>query len=206
MKSIVLFYFVFSSLYIHAPIPPEKRKRFLYFYKIARELDAIIKSKKSYLKKLWKHGEYQRKTAIELYKISYKYKIPSLLLFALIELESGYNYRVTNTHNIDGSYDYGLTQQNSYYFQARCFVRYSRPCRIYELYNPIKSIQLMSVLLGYCASYLPGSKKRFILCYNSPYKAFKSTHPQNAHLLKTNKYLRIFEISRKRIIKALAPR
>lgn len=143
---------------------------FFRYYQVRERLIEVLERKPYSVQTRW-NLRFINKSALELYYIERNLKIELKRIFAIIEIKSKFKYWVRSKPNENGSYDYGLTQQNSRYYQRRCLSAYRRPCKVHELYLPHVSLRLMRETLIDCSRDW-GTEMLFV-CYNSPKAASK---------------------------------
>ncbi len=90
-------------------------------------------------------------------------------ILKIIRLESGF-FNGAYNRNADGTYDMGLTQQNSAYVSGRCQEMMGKKCDPKIAYDVIVNLRLFIVHAKWCSEKFK-TKKNAIVCYNSPQNA-----------------------------------
>lgn len=152
----VILFFLSSNLMA----PPEDR------YDTEFYLRRIVSTLSLDIREYWTYRNIT-KVSYMIDSIAEEQNIPPLHLLALIKIESDFDPKMVY-RNYNGTFDYGLTQQNSNYVQERCNNIFERSCEIYELFNPLISLLLMKERFKECDIF-SGEVK--IVCYNSTWKA-----------------------------------
>lgn len=120
----------------------------LYYYRVQRR---------------WTRNQID-KTTKEIIKTADVVNESFIRVLATIDTESQFHYWVSSRPNTNGTRDFGLTQQNSSYYQSRCRSVLGRECEQWELFRPALSVCLMRARFAECRRYYG---EDLFVCYNS---------------------------------------